>query len=112
MTASGAFSKWLRGVDPELRTLVVCGCTTTSCVRVSSQQIKAAHPQLEVVVDLSLCGARAANHEPSAERDPDLLRIYGRERCRGASAVDLAVYQMRQAGVVVVDRYTWRPAES
>eukprot|EP00660_Eupelagonema_oceanica_P006237 gene6237-8021_t len=92
-----------------MRTLVIGGCTTTSCVRVSSVQIlpRYAGAGLRVVVDLSLCGARRKNLLPHADRDPTLVRIYGRDRCAGRSAVDLAVVQMRDAGVEVVDRWDW-----
>lgn len=92
----------------QVHVLVVGGCTTTSCVRVSSQAIKRLYPEsLRVVVDLSLCGARVDNYQPTADRDPDLIRTYGEERCRGASAVELAVLQMRTNGVEVVDRFDW-----
>ena len=108
VTASDGFPEWLAARRGErLRRLVVGGCTTTSCVRVSSQRIKRAHPDLDVVVDLSLCGARDANHEKTAAADAELVAIYGPELCHGRSAVDLAIHQMREAGVEVVERYHW-----
>ena len=39
-----------------------------------------------------------------ADRDPVLVRIYGREFCQGKSAVDLAIEQMHRAGVEVIER--------
>ena len=80
-------------------------------MRVSSQAIRRAYDEsLEVVVDLSLCGARSANLQKNADADRNLLRIYGEELCRGRSAADLAVWQMQQAGVRVVSRYDWSDA--
>lgn len=86
-----------------VETLIVAGCTTTSCVRVSSRAIKRRRPTLDVVVDLRLCAAREANHAKNADEDPVLVDIYGREGCVGRSALDLAVAQMRGDGVRVVD---------
>lgn len=110
VTRNRRFHEWLRGkLEQGVRTLVVGGCTTTSCVRVSSQAVREQYggPDLRVVVDLSLCGARTDNHLPLADRDPDLLRIYGRELCKGRSPVDLAILQMRQSGVEVVESFDW-----
>ena len=110
VTQNPAFFDWLkRQVDLGIRTLVIGGCTTTSCVRVSSQQIisqladENLTDKVRVVVDLTLCGARSDNFERTAERDPVLVRAYGREFCVGKSAVELAVFQMRQSGVQVLD---------
>jgi len=104
VTANPRFNEWLCGqINDGVGALLVCGCTTTSCVRVSSQRIKHAFPSLRVVVDLALCGARSANHAKCASEDAELVNIYGPELCRGRSAVDLAAWQMEKAGVVVVD---------
>ena len=90
--------------------LVIGGCTTTSCVRVSSTEIAAQldeqglNGKLRLVVDLNLCGARSENFEKTADQDPVLVRIYGREFCKDKSAVDLAIVQMRRAGVEVLER--------
>merc|ERR1719433_1914171 len=92
-----------------VRTLVVGGCTTTSCVRVSSQAVRRAYgPRgLRVVVDLSLSGAREENYDPAAAAaDPDLRRLYG-AAVQGRSAVALAALQMRAAGVDVVGEHPW-----
>jgi hypothetical protein len=60
-------------------------------------------------VDLSLCGARASNARPTAERDAALVGAYGAATCRGRSAVDLAELQMSAAGVRVVARFDGWP---
>uniref|UniRef100_A0A7S4PTA9 Isochorismatase-like domain-containing protein n=1 Tax=Alexandrium monilatum TaxID=311494 RepID=A0A7S4PTA9_9DINO len=110
VTRNPKFHDWFEErLAAGVRTLVVGGCTTTSCVRVSSQAVRKQYrsPDLKVVVDLSLCGARTDNLLPNADQDPDLLRIYGPERCKGSSPVDLAVLQMRNSGVEVVDSFDW-----
>ena len=59
--------------------------------------------KVRVVVDLNLCGARKENFDHTAHYDPVLVRLYGREFCEGKSAVDLAIVQMKRAGVEVVE---------
>ena len=91
---------------------MIGGCTTTSCVRVSSTRIAGQLKEqglsgLRVVVDLNLCGARGENFGHTAHYDPVLVRIYGREFCEGKSAVDLAVVQMKRAGVEVLEGSDW-----
>merc|ERR1711934_512072 len=106
MLAAG-FSEWIEAeMLGGVQTLVIGGCTTTSCVRVSSQAVKAAYgPRLSVVVDLSLCGAREDNYSAEhATKDPELRRIYGTQ-LDGRSAVDLAILQMEEAGVLVIPSY-------
>ena len=87
--------------------LVIGGCTTTSCVRVSSTRIAGQLEEqglsMKVVVDLNLCGARKENFALTAHYDPVLVGIYGREFCAGKSAVDLAIIQMKRAGVEVLE---------
>lgn len=110
VTWNPLFHEWLRDrLAAGVRTLVIGGCTTTSCVRVSSQAIarEFSADGLRVVVDRSLCGARGDNYLPNADQDPVLLRTYGAERCAGASPVELAELQMRTAGVEVVDGFAW-----
>jgi hypothetical protein len=95
-------------MDDGVRLLVIGGCTTTSCVRVSSQAIaRSFKPRgLRVVVDLSLCGARAPNYTvANAQNDPALLDLFGAEAVAGRSAVDLAVLQMEEAGVEVLPHF-------
>mmetsp|Transcript_29829 Transcript_29829/g.65190 ORF Transcript_29829/g.65190 Transcript_29829/m.65190 type:complete len:309 (-) Transcript_29829:88-1014(-) len=111
MLAEGFHAWMLSAIQTKgIKTLVVGGCTTTSCVRVSSAAVQKefANQGLQVVVDLSLCGAREDNYLPTADLDPVLRKIYGEEACKGRSAVDLAVLQMRSAGVQVVESYTWK----
>lgn len=91
------FKEWVvRCIDHGNRTLVIGGCTLNSCVRVSSieTQIRFKDRNLQVVVDLSLCGARTRNFIPSP--------TFG-----GLSAVESAVRQMTAAGVKVVRRVGW-----
>ena len=110
------FTSWLTGplvmgrANDAISTLVIGGCTTTSCVRVSAQAVKRAFPDLTtVVVDRSICGARRQNHERAASSNPTLVRIHGAGVCDKASAVGLAVRQMRAAGVLVVERFDFLP---
>jgi hypothetical protein len=92
------FKQWTaRCIDQGIKTLVIGGCTLNSCVRVSAieiqQMFKRKH--LQVVVDLSICGARLRNYLPSP--------LYGE-----VSAVASAVSQMATAGVQVVRRVEWQ----
>lgn len=105
------FPEWMEDRLREgVRTLVVGGCTTTSCVRVSSQAVQRTFgPRgLHVIVDLSLSGARAANYATLHKQEDDavLARVYG-DAMIGRSAVELAVLQMRAAGVEVVEEFRW-----
>ncbi|CAK0839215.1 unnamed protein product [Prorocentrum cordatum] len=75
ITRNSHFHKWFEErLSAGMQTLVIGGCTTTSCVRVSSQAIRRMYPDstLRVVVDLSLCGARVSNFLGNAELDPVL----------------------------------------
>ena len=65
--------------------------------------------RIRVVVDLSLCGARQANYERDGRTalDPHLVREYGLIEVEGRSVVDLALLQMQQAGVEIVQSYDW-----
>lgn len=104
------FHEWMRyrmaqgnsSGQASLQKLYIAGCTTTSCIRISSCEIKKSYPDLEVVVLLDLCGARMDNYTKNAESDETLVRLYGKENCIGKSAVDLAVLQMTMAGVIVI----------
>ena len=79
------------------KTLLVGGCTLNSCVRVSAIETQQAFREqhLQVVVDLSLCGARLRNYIPDVQFN-------------GVSAVASAVRQMVAAGVKVVRQVNWR----
>jgi hypothetical protein len=71
--------------------LLIGGCTLNSCVRVSAIETQKLFggQNLQVVVDLSLCGARLRNYGPTSQFD-------------GLSAVESAVQQMKAVGVNVV----------
>ena len=100
--------------DPEIDTIVIGGCTLTSCVRVSSGAVRRKYSdKLSVVVSLELCGARDANYK---QRCMACFRKYmdrvelgecgecDREGGDKMSPVDRAVRDMRDAGCVVVPR--------
>lgn len=96
------FREWARQcIGRGIKTLVVGGCTLTSCVRVSSTEIRRAFKEedLQVVVDLAISGARRRNYLPSSYFS-------------GMSAVASAVDQMMAAGVQVVRRVAWRRTSS
>lgn len=120
------FREWVeeellkRGIN----TLVIGGCTTTSCVRVSSIRTQKAFASkgLQVVVDLSLCGARKCNY---VQRCPSCMQVYmnfgdvdpshnlyctcGDADVEMISPVDKAVQCMRDEFVEVVDTFDWKP---
>ena len=92
------FKEWVDFcIDCGKRTLVMGGCTLNSCVRVSSIETRAHFKvrNLQIVVDLSLSGARMRNFIPST--------LYG-----GLSAVESAIRQMKAAGVRVVPHVEWQ----
>ena len=125
MHANG-FREWVEEelLSKGINTLVIGGCTTTSCVRVSSVRTQKAFASkgLQVVVDLFLCGARKPNY---VQRCPSCLELYmsfgdiesSRNphcTCGGAdvemiSPVDKAVQYMRDKGVEVMERFDWKP---
>ena len=89
---TNGFKEWVaRCVDNGKCYLVIGGCTLNSCVRVSAIETQAffAKHNLQVIVDLSLSGARAANFFPT-------------QQYNGLSGVASAVRQMEAAGVSVV----------
>jgi nicotinamidase-related amidase len=94
---TNGFAEW---VDSLLargkRTLVVAGCTLNSCVRVTAIETQHGFGErgLQVVVDLSACGARTTNFD----RSP----AYG-----GRSSVRSAVLQMGAAGVALAETVIW-----
>ncbi len=94
---TNGYKRW---IDHCLRkgrnTLVIGGCTLNSCVRVSSIETAKtfSEKKLEVVVDLSLSGARAENYKRSG--------LFG-----GLSSVESAVNQMAGEGVMVVGKVEW-----
>ena len=91
------FKEWVkRCIENGKNTLVIGGCTLNSCVRISSIDTLSffKNMDLEVVVDVSICGARLRNFIPSAMYE-------------GMSAVVSAVRQMAAAGIRVVKRMEW-----
>jgi hypothetical protein len=91
------FKEWVeRCIRNGKKAIVIGGCTLNSCVRVSSIETQARynHKQVQVVVDLSLSGARMSNYIPSP--------LFG-----GLSAAESAVRQMKEASVHVVRGVEW-----
>ncbi len=94
---SNGFREWVkRCVDNGKKTLVIGGCTLNSCVRVSSIETQEyfRNDKLQVAVDLTLCGARADNYKGAS--------AYG-----GLSAVEAAVREMMDAGIIVTKCAEW-----
>ena len=94
---TNGFREWVEGLlAHDKKILIMGGCTLNSCLRVSSIDTLRFFQErgLRVVVDLSLSGARTGNFAPSFQ--------YG-----GLSAVESAIRQMRQAGVLVVPQIPW-----
>ena len=92
--SSNGFREWLEGmISRGITTLVMGGCTLNSCVRVSAVETMKyfSYSGLEVIVDLSLCGARATNYANSAQ--------FG-----GTSSVETAIREMMANGVTVTER--------
>ncbi|CAH1258600.1 Hypp2042 [Branchiostoma lanceolatum] len=118
---AAGFAEWLGKVMRSgVSTLMVGGCTTTSCVRVWSSHIQRSFSSrgLQVVVDLSLCGARDCNYVPRCQACLDKYMMYGTDstcdRCATpgvstVSPVDNAVEDMRKSGVQVVQQFDWTP---
>ncbi len=77
--------------------LVMGGCTLNSCVRVSAMDTVQLFKDsgLQVIADLSICGARTCNYVPSTEYD-------------GISSVESAIRQMKAAGVQVIHSIIWQ----
>ena len=94
---TNGFREWIDHLDDKgKQALVIGGCTLNSCVRVSAiDTLMQLRPRnLQVVVDLSLCGARLSNFNPSLS--------WG-----GLSAIESAIDQMITAGVEVVTSAKW-----
>ncbi|XP_078587443.1 uncharacterized protein LOC144868749 isoform X3 [Branchiostoma floridae x Branchiostoma japonicum] len=118
---AAGFTEWLGKVMRSgVSTLVVGGCTTTSCVRVSSSQIQRyfSNKGLQVVVDLSLCGARDSNYVPRCQACMDKYMMYGMDSTcdmcvtpgvPAVSPVDQAAEDMKKSGVQVVQQFDWTP---
>ena len=94
---TNGFREWVdRLVSNGKKMLVIAGCTLNSCVRVSAIETQQyfKNQGLQIVVDLSLAGARTSSFRPSS--------LYG-----GLSAVESAVQEMVEAGVRVAHCVQW-----
>jgi hypothetical protein len=94
---TNGFREWIEGLmDNGKKILVMAGCTLNSCIRKSSVDTHKYFKKgmLQIVVDLSLSGARTGSYMPSS--------LYG-----GLSAVESAVREMTDAGVRVAQRVQW-----
>ncbi|MEJ2202394.1 MAG: hypothetical protein P8X63_15465 [Desulfuromonadaceae bacterium] len=91
------FRLWVEGLlEQGRKRLVLGGCTLNSCVRVSAIEIQKhfRDRELEGVIDLNLCGARAGNYLKA-------------EQFGGKSAVAAAVEEMFAHGVRVANGVEW-----
>lgn len=94
---TNGYREWVEGLIRNGKTtLVIGGCTLNSCVRVSAIETQNYFKDagLQVVVDLSLSGARTSNFMRSPWSD-------------GSSHVESAVRDMIRAGVRVVQCVRW-----
>ncbi len=95
--AANGYREWVAsGVSVGMTTLVMGGCTLNSCVRVSALETVAFFRDmgLDVVVDLSICGARTGNYEASS--------LFG-----GMSPVASALREMHGCGVRIAGQVEW-----
>jgi len=94
---TNGFREWVEDLmDNGKKILVMAGCTLNSCIRKSSIDTQQYFKEgmLQVVVDLSLSGARARSYIQSS--------LYG-----GLSAVESAVREMAGVGVRVAQCVQW-----
>ncbi len=97
MPETNGYGEWLEAlVENGIHTLVMGGCTLNSCLRVSAVATRNTIPRekLDVVVDLSLCGARTSNY-------------LNAEQFGGISPVEAAMREMAEGGVIVAGRVVW-----
>ena len=99
--------------NPDIDSILIGGCTLTSCVRVSSCSVYRRYSdRLCVIVSLELCGARDENYKQlcMACLKKYITRMYtgrycaecGQEDSLKMSPVERAAEDMRQVGCVVV----------
>ena len=106
-------------------TVVLAGCTLTSCIRVSALDLykryvasctSSSQPRLKICVDLNLCAARASNYIRRCHGCMSrYMTFYGQSRqpCTCKSGVDLispvdkTVSDMQAAGIHVYDSFDW-----
>ena len=94
---TNGFREWVdRLISDGKKILVIAGCTLNSCVRISAIETQQYFKDqgLQIVVDLSLAGARTSSFRPSS--------LYG-----GLSAFESAVQEMIDAGVRVTRYIRW-----
>ncbi|MBW1752393.1 MAG: hypothetical protein JRJ46_04680 [Deltaproteobacteria bacterium] len=94
---TNGFREWVdRFISDGKKILVIAGCTLNSCVRISAIETQQyfKNQDLQIVVDLSLAGARTSSFRPSS--------LYG-----GLSAVGSAVQEMIDAKVRVTQHIRW-----
>jgi nicotinamidase-related amidase len=97
MPRSNGCREWVEMViGSGIKNLVLGGCTLNSCVRVSAIETRKCFRDegLDVVVDLSLSGARSSNYTNSP--------FFG-----GMSSVEFAIREMTASGVTVAERVEW-----
>ena len=97
MPTTNGFREWVEGlIRCGKRTLVMGGCTLNSCLRVSAIEARRSFPkdEIDVVVDLSLSGARTSNYVNSSQ--------FG-----GMSSVEFAIREMADNGVKIAELVEW-----
>jgi hypothetical protein len=97
MPRTNGYREWVDSlIKCGKKTLVMGGCTLNSCLRVSAIETRRCFrdEELDVVVDLSLSGARASNYVNSS--------LFA-----GMSSVEFAMREMSDAGVVVAEVVDW-----
>lgn len=91
------YREWVEGlIKLGKKTLVMGGCTLNSCLRVSAIETRRCfrNDGLDVVIDLSLSGARTSNYMSSS--------LFA-----GMSSVEFAIREMSDAGVTVAEFVNW-----
>lgn len=97
LPSTNGYREWVEGlIKCGKKTLVMGGCTLNSCLRVSAIETRQCfgNGELDVVVDLSISGARASNYVTSS--------LFS-----GMSSVEFALREMSDAGVVVAELVEW-----
>lgn len=125
MDAEG-IHEWIQDVvlKKKISTIIIGGCVTTSCIRVSSISLVKHYNNIPnrptFVVDLSLCAARVQNY---VLRCPMCMDMYLQDGCNYLcghcessglpleSPVDRAVSDMKKSGVMVVDSHNWQSVQ-
>ncbi|GAB1602748.1 uncharacterized protein LOC115232409 [Argonauta hians] len=106
----------------KISSVVIGGCVTTSCIRNSSCHLVKHYKNMNnapnFIVDLNLCAARNQNYIPRCSlcmnKYLNGISDYFCGQCDTLgedlkSPVDRAVSDMKNAGVIVVDKFDWLP---